>query len=394
MSIRARFFSAIGAAEINVTTPDAGRDNVFASRTGPDCPEHEEDDLPESVSSREGSDFSGRSRRVHRKHAETVCKSLGIPSSTLTKFADLPDIPMMLIDIKGHLIENDKRKSSNELIDLLVKESYKTMLTERLTMVLISPNLTAYRVGLGEQVMKMIKRIPDVFKTPAAMFHDPEAQSKLQQLVESILTQRRSAIKSKIAKHMHSKAPIHELTKNVAPRNVELSVPHYTRVAFLRACYSEYNGSGNNSRPDAENNGAGSNANDNGTNDANDNSANLNANGNGTNNANGNDMNNNAPPVLPTDDDVDKSTRKDSQFWRYVDTELRSLREYARNNDAHLPTEEALQRFFNVTLMDDIVKYRGKVTETEVENTDIRMPAGNMVEKPAWQDAIENAAVW
>lgn len=44
----------------------------------------------------------------------------------------------------------------------------------------------------------MIKRIPDVFKTPAAMFHDPEAQSKLQQLIETILTQRRSSIKSKV----------------------------------------------------------------------------------------------------------------------------------------------------------------------------------------------------
>ena len=89
MSIRARFFSAIGAAEIDLTTPDAGRDNAFASSTGLDHPEHEEDDLPESVSSREGSDFSGQSRWVHRKHAETVCKSLGIPSSTLTKFADV-----------------------------------------------------------------------------------------------------------------------------------------------------------------------------------------------------------------------------------------------------------------------------------------------------------------
>ena len=89
MSIRARFFSAIGAAEIDVITPGAGRDAAFASSAGPEHPEHEEEDLPESVSSREGSEFSVRSRRVHRKHAETVCKSLGIPSSTLTKFADV-----------------------------------------------------------------------------------------------------------------------------------------------------------------------------------------------------------------------------------------------------------------------------------------------------------------
>ena len=39
----------------------------------------------------------------------------------------LPNIPMMLIDIKGHLIENDKWKASNELMDLLAKESYKVI---------------------------------------------------------------------------------------------------------------------------------------------------------------------------------------------------------------------------------------------------------------------------
>ena len=44
----------------------------------------------------------------------------------------------------------------------------------------------------------MIKRIPDVFKTLVAMFHDPEVQSKLQQLIETILRQHRSAIKSKV----------------------------------------------------------------------------------------------------------------------------------------------------------------------------------------------------
>ena len=34
---------------------------------------------------------------------------------------------MMLIDIKGHLIDNDKRKTSNELMDLLAKDSYKVI---------------------------------------------------------------------------------------------------------------------------------------------------------------------------------------------------------------------------------------------------------------------------
>ena len=89
MSIHACFFSAIGAAEINITMPDAGHNDAFASGTGPDYPAHEEDDLPESVSSREGSNFSVRSCQGHRKHTETVCRSLGIPSSTLTKFADV-----------------------------------------------------------------------------------------------------------------------------------------------------------------------------------------------------------------------------------------------------------------------------------------------------------------
>lgn len=114
------------------------------------------------------------------------------------------------------------------------------------------------------------------------------------------------------------------------------------------------------------------------------------------NSANGNDANNNsAPPALPTDNDIDKSTRKGSQFWRYVDTELRSLRVYARDNGAGLPIEEALRRFFNVTFMDDIRRYC-QVPEAEagVENTNIPLPTGNMVEKPAWQDAIENAAIW
>ena len=107
-------------------------------------------------------------------------------------------------------------------------------------------------------------------------------------------------------------------------------------------------------------------------------------------------MNNNgALPALPMDDDIDKSTRKASQFWCYVDAELRNLRAYVRNNGANLPTEEALWRFFNVTFMDDIIKYRkASETEAEAENIDIQIPAGNMVEKPAWQDAIENAAVW
>lgn len=48
-----------------------------------------------------------------------------IETSLTNATYQLPNIPMMLIDIKGHLIENDKRKSSNELMDLLAKESYK-----------------------------------------------------------------------------------------------------------------------------------------------------------------------------------------------------------------------------------------------------------------------------
>ena len=39
MSIHACFFSAIGTAEIDLTTPDAGCDNVFASGTGLDRPD-------------------------------------------------------------------------------------------------------------------------------------------------------------------------------------------------------------------------------------------------------------------------------------------------------------------------------------------------------------------
>lgn len=34
--------------------------------------------------------------------------------------------------------------------------------------------------------------------------------------------------------------PIHELTKAIAPRNVELSIPHYTRVAFLVCLVSAF----------------------------------------------------------------------------------------------------------------------------------------------------------
>ena len=145
-------------------------------------------------------------------------------------------------------------------------------------------------------------------------------------------------------------------------------------------------------------NGANDNgANDNDTND-NDNGVNDNStNDNSAENGNDNDVvNNGVPPALPAaDDDTNRSTRKGSQFWHYVDRELRSLREYARNNGQNLPTEEALRRFFNVTFRDDIVRYRkAPETASEVENTNIQMPTGNMVEKPAWQDAIENAAVW
>lgn len=89
------------------------------------------------------------------------------------------------------------------------------MLADRLLMLLISPDLTAYRTKLSENVMvidqlssifyflttllqKMIKQKPETFKTPPEMFADPEAQNKLQQLVEFLLTQRRSTIKSKV----------------------------------------------------------------------------------------------------------------------------------------------------------------------------------------------------
>ncbi|KAG2142876.1 uncharacterized protein EDB93DRAFT_1252138 [Suillus bovinus] len=134
----------------------------------------------------------------------------------------------MLIDIKATLLRrNDDTRNVEltQLKELLDSKDFKSGIQNRLTVCMLSPNITAYVTDAHCHIMDFIREHHNVFKIPAAMLEDAELNAQLSKLVSDLLCSIRGNIKAKTAKSLAHHC------------GIEVDSMHWNRFAFLRCLH-------------------------------------------------------------------------------------------------------------------------------------------------------------
>ncbi|KAF8346815.1 hypothetical protein F5887DRAFT_1072911 [Amanita rubescens] len=336
-----------------------------------------------------GTDYTPRTRRKMKVYALNVCQSLNIPASLMTQFTELPSPAHMLIDLKASLIRVERLHGTSKAMDKLKDEEFKSSLTERLWIILISPNLTAYRTGIVEHIMSKIHDSPANFGVDQELIEDMDAVNKIKRMVGSILTKTRGIMKQKLMKSICTKSNVVKLTRKLAPpHGLVLTAAHWNRVAFLRACLMELE----KIKPPHPTNGAQDDQIDANTSagDASAGDASAGDDGAPSNDGDPDDSGQNGTDGESDDEDgSEDSLDASNQYWVFVDKQLAKFRAKAlKLATLEQPAEEVLRCAFNRTCANDIRMFQGQGQLLQDPGAH-----GNRRASP-WQREMEDFSIW
>ncbi|KAF8877863.1 hypothetical protein BD779DRAFT_1677071 [Infundibulicybe gibba] len=152
----------------------------------------------------------------------------------------------MLVNVLILLLVQDQKKVMNSTREVLESNEFKKRLHERLSICLLSQNLTAYLTGLPSRIMELIRKDPDGFGLTREMLNVSGMFPTIQSLVCEELTAIRASMKYKIRISMGGKdstkpkQDIRTLVKALAPPGMDIKTTHWSRIAFLRCCYVDF----------------------------------------------------------------------------------------------------------------------------------------------------------
>ncbi|THG92831.1 hypothetical protein EW026_g8211 [Hermanssonia centrifuga] len=199
-------------------------------------------DAPRGVTrSREDDAEDAREVKRLKMFGTQVARQVGIPADSLDCFVEL-EVKQMLITLMARIIALEAEKVCDENEELLRSKKFGRGLAKRVLACLLSPNLSAYVTEVTDHVVNFIRKNPVRFKVPLPVLEDPELVEVLAGLVSVYLTDLCSAIKQKMNSSIKKGQDIATLVARLVYKtNIEMTVSHWIRIAFLRRCLVVFN---------------------------------------------------------------------------------------------------------------------------------------------------------
>ncbi|KAJ8591250.1 hypothetical protein M405DRAFT_860713 [Rhizopogon salebrosus TDB-379] len=302
-----------------------------------------------------------------KTYATGICKTNGLPEDSLEQFAASGE-KEMLISVMGRLLAMDKQKEKDEAMEYINSAEFKQSLTDRLRACLLSPNLSGYVKQLSQNLFEFAKKHPSVFKLPPSSLQDLELMNKLDGMIKDILTSQRGSMKQKLAGAIQKSLNIHVLCRSLSNNCTDITIAHWSCVAFLRSSMSQFQ------TVVAESSKA---QDDIPFDDNNEEQLDI---------------------ADPEGDDADaaptiQSSWKFHQYWSFIDVLLQELREDAlKNTTSPKDAEEYVRNFFSDVLMNNLRKYpRGDNTSSTTPSA--MAPSLDSVTVD-WQRTIHGKLIW
>ncbi|KAG8923118.1 hypothetical protein FRC02_011342 [Tulasnella sp. 418] len=297
----------------------------------------------------------GQTAKRLMTYAKKVCMDNNLPINRLDSFVALGDISHMLLDIKGHLsrLEVDHKVSHSQRT--IESADFKTTIKPTVMACILSPYITSYLGELPGKIVVYMSKNVETFGLSETTFNIPDLVTKLHSVVSDILTECRSSIKTTLYQSIIDEECIKEVARGLAPQYMTVNTAHWARLAYLRQTLIDFDGIIQKT--------PGSTANS-------------------TNQAEGEEE--------EPDSEITTWT-KGTQFWNFVDVQLKLARsEYNHLSPAKQAEELANSRFMTTTVGNDLKTYT-KVVEKKKKK---RGSNFNFPEVFAWQSSIENALIW
>ncbi|OBZ77225.1 hypothetical protein A0H81_02595 [Grifola frondosa] len=274
-------------------------------------------------------------------------------------------LPEMLVTLFAQYLRMDANDKLQQIEDNLDSRRFVQIMTRRLWAIVLSPNLPAYVEDFVENVLRFVRKNPDIFKLDQKIFDDPELVDKLSSLISHISTDIRCAVKRALLNGINAGTDLSELVNKFASTGkIEVSLAHWRRVAFLRSALYAFSSWRRSLR-----------------------SQNLGRAGDDPGSRAGDDSGSNSAPqneVVATDaGDMKAYTSK--EFWNYVDDLLSEMRQDAFNQTRERAEEydAVYTKPFTEILMNDLSIYNP---------LDTRRPVATVT--APWQKTIEAELMW
>ncbi|OBZ74398.1 hypothetical protein A0H81_05237 [Grifola frondosa] len=173
-----------------------------------------------------------------KTHANSLTREYSLPSDAqlmLERFTQL-SLPEMLVTLFAQYLRMDANDKLQQIEDNLDSRRFVQIMTRRLWAIVLSPNLPAYVEDFIENVLRFVRKNPDIFKLDQKIFDDPELVDKLSSLISHISTDIRCAVKRALLNGINAGTDLSELVNKFASTGkIEVSLAHWRRVAFLRS---------------------------------------------------------------------------------------------------------------------------------------------------------------
>ncbi|KAH9079602.1 hypothetical protein EDB83DRAFT_2514103 [Lactarius deliciosus] len=129
---------------------------------------------------------------------DDIAREFEVDPAQLRAFANSRSLPDMLLRLMARLLKLEKLFAKNEFDVLLKSPEFRSGLSDKLVVALLSPGIPAYVTDVAAQMTRVIEHQWRLFKVPKEVFEDPDYRSQLETTVSELLTSCRSSFKQKI----------------------------------------------------------------------------------------------------------------------------------------------------------------------------------------------------
>ncbi|KAH9032840.1 hypothetical protein EDB84DRAFT_1561854 [Lactarius hengduanensis] len=221
------------------TTPTPNR-GVRRQRDSDDFENNMDSDF---ITRPSGAPFTPGTTKRLKTTSDEIARQYDVDPTQLREFANSQSLPEMVLRFAGCILKLEKQFSKNEFDTLLKSQEFRTGLSDRLLVSLLSPGIPAYVTDVTPRMMRVIRDQRRIFKVPKEILEDPDYSSRLETTVSELLTTCRSNIKQKIEASFRDNGDaihISVLAVRLFPKGIQSTTAHWTRIAFLRSAFRDF----------------------------------------------------------------------------------------------------------------------------------------------------------
>ncbi|OBZ65981.1 hypothetical protein A0H81_14042, partial [Grifola frondosa] len=173
-----------------------------------------------------------------KTHAHSLMWEYSLPSNAqlmLERFTQL-SLPEMLVTLFTQYLRMDANNKLQQIEDNLDSRHFVQIMMRCLWVIILSPNLPAYIEDFVENILRFVRKNPDIFKLNQKIFNDPELVDKLSSLISHMSMDIWCVIKRVLLNGINAGTDLGKLVNKFANTGkIEVSLAHWRHVAFLRS---------------------------------------------------------------------------------------------------------------------------------------------------------------